>query len=236
VRFYVGTSGFSYAEWRGAFYPEGLSQKKMLPFYAEHLDTVELNNTFYRAPTKELLESWASQVPDGFRFSLKAQRFVSHAVRRGDVRPASHFISLAGALKDKLGAILIQLPPMKKNIDALRSFVRDLPRDREIVFELRDASWFSEDVYETLRNAGCALCITEGEDLDTPWVFTADFAYFRLRRTYNDAALAKWAEEISGMPASHAYVFFKHKGTKRGPAFAKKMRALLMRRLSPSTP
>jgi uncharacterized protein YecE (DUF72 family) len=223
VTVHVGTSGYNYEAWRGSFYPEDLSAKKMLSYYAGQFDTVEINYSFYRKPTPKILQGWAAQVPDRFRFALKAWQRITHQkrLRETDELVAS-FAEVARELGPRLAPVLYQLPPnLKADVPLLRGFLGQLPRDIRAAFEFRHDSWFNDATYAALRDAGAALCIAEGEDLATPPERTAEFGYFRLRRLdYDEAALRKWAEQVRQY-SGEVFVYFKHEDEARGPAFAK---------------
>jgi uncharacterized protein YecE (DUF72 family) len=226
VDLYIGTSGWSYPPWRGSFYPEKLPQAAMLPYYAERLRTVEVNNTFYRMPKRELLEGWAAATPAGFRFAPKAPQQITHRQKLvGSADTVRYFLDVATALGDRLGPALFQLPPtLRKDLPRLQDFLALLPEGVQAAFEFRHASWFADDVYEALRARGAALCIAEAEDLATPPVPTAGWGYLRLRRQdYDDAALAAWVDRLAtatGGAWSSAFVFFKHEDEGRGPKLA----------------
>ncbi len=226
---HVGTSGYNYEAWRGSFYPEELSSKKMLGYYAERFDTVEINYSFYRKPTAKILEGWAAQVPERFRFALKAWQRITHQKRLRETEElVSSFAEVARALGPRLAPVLYQLPPnLKADVPLLRDFLNQLPRDLRAAFEFRHASWFSDETYSALRDAGAALCVAESDELATPAVRTADFGYLRLRRLdYDAAALARWAEFVKGSPGD-VFVYFKHEDEARGPAFANQFLLLL---------
>ena len=223
MRVLAGTSGFSYKEWKGSFYPEDLSADRMLAYYAERLPAVEINNTFYRMPKAELLASWAEQVPDGFRFVLKASQRITHFKRLKDtVSEVEYFFGVASTLGERLGPVLVQLPPnLKKDLPRLEAFLATLPPSARPAFEFRHASWFEDDVFAALRSKGAALCVAEDEELATPLVATAAWGYLRLRRQdYDAAAVAAWADRVRGQTWSEAYVFFKHEDAGAGPRLA----------------
>jgi uncharacterized protein YecE (DUF72 family) len=229
VTVHVGTSGYNYEAWRGSFYPQDLSSKRMLAYYAERFDTVEINYSFYRKPTPKIVEGWAAQVPEGFRFALKAWQRITHQKRlRETGELVSSFAETARALGPRLAPVLYQLPPnLKADAPLLRDFLNQLPRDLRAAFEFRHLSWFSDETYSALRDAGAALCVAESEELATPAVRTADFAYLRLRRLdYDAAALARWADFVKGSPGD-VFVYFKHEDEARGPAFANQFLPLL---------
>jgi uncharacterized protein YecE (DUF72 family) len=216
---YVGTSGYNYDAWRGSFYPEDLPAKKMLGYYAERFGSVEINYSFYRKPTEKILQNWAAQVPPGFQFVLKVWQRITHQKRLRDCEElVSQFTEAARTLGPRLGPLLYQLPPnLKFDAGLLREFLAGLPRDLRAAFEFRHESWFNDETWSALRDLGAALCIAESDELATPPVFTAPWAYFRLRRLdYDEAALRKW----NAVVPQDAYVFFKHEDEARGPAFA----------------
>ncbi len=229
MRVLAGTSGFSYKEWKGSFYPEDLAAAKMLAYYADRLPAVEINNTFYRMPRPALLEGWAAEVPPGFRFVLKASQRITHFKRLKEAGDeVAYFFGVAAALGERLGPALFQLPPnLKKDLPRLAAFLQTLPAGARAAFEFRHASWFEDDVFEALRARGAALCVAEDEELATPLVATADWGYLRLRRQdYGDPEVAAWAARVKEQPWGEAYVFFKHEDAGSGPRLAGQMQAL----------
>jgi len=225
MRLLVGTSGYSYKEWLGRFYPEKLAANAMLRHYAGHFNTVEINNTFYRMPAASLLARWAQAVPQAFRFTLKAPRRITHDKRLREAEPdVAEFLRRTSALGARLGVVFFQLPPaMRKDVPLLREFLSALPSDRATAFEFRHASWHDDEVYETLRASGAAWCAADTDEGESPFVATCPFGYVRLRRThYDDAALDEWARRIAAQPFEAAYVYFKHEDEARGPRFAQR--------------
>ena len=226
-RVQVGTSGYNYPEWRGTFYPEKFSADKMLPYYAGRFPTVEINYTFYRMPTDKLLAGWAAATPDGFTFTLKAPRRITHDSKLQHAEDALQtFCRTARTLGPRLATLLFQLPPtFKKDRDVLRAFVELLPEGTRAAFEFRHPSWFDADVFDTLRSRNVALCIADSERLSTPVEMTAGYAYFRLRdEGYQQADIERWAETIRGLPAvDDVFVYFKHEEQGLGPEFAKRL-------------
>ena len=224
MKLLVGTSGYSYKEWKGPFYPEDLPNDRMLAYYGERFRTVEINNTFYRMPSAGVLEKWGSQVPGAFSFVLKASRRITHLGRLNNVEDSvGYLFDKAAALGEKLGPILFQLPPyMRCDVPRLESFLALLPAGRRVALEFRHPSWWDDGVYEALRSRNVALCTSDGElKEDVPFVSTADWGYLRLRGVeYSDEALATWAQRIRDQPWTEAYVFFKHEEAGTGPALA----------------
>jgi uncharacterized protein YecE (DUF72 family) len=226
VNLWVGTSGFAYKEWKGVFYPEDLSDKEMLAHYASRLPAVEINNTFYRMPTEKLLLGWAAQVPERFRFSIKASRRITHQKKLADTAEETEYLlRTVSVLADRMGPVLFQLPPyLRKNDGLLSAFLELLPPTVPAAFEFRHASWLDDATLDLLAARGVALCVAETEaGLDAPRLGTAGWGYLRLRRTdYAEADLAAWAERVAGQEWSDAYVFFKHEDEAEGPRFAER--------------
>jgi len=228
----VGTSGFSYPEWKGSFYPEKLPQKKMLSYYAEHFCTVEINATFYRMPKEDMLAGWIAEVPPDFGFVLKAPQRITHHKKLEDVgEETARFTTVAKTMGARLGPLLYQLPPfLKKDLPRLEAFLASVPRPSPIVIEMGDASWFSDDVYELLKAQDAAMCIVDDPSprKAAPFEKTAKHGYLRLRRVeYGDAEVTAWAKRIRDAKWDTAHVFFKHEDEGTGPALAKRMLAAL---------
>jgi uncharacterized protein YecE (DUF72 family) len=224
----AGTSGFSYKEWKGSFYPDDLSGSDMLAYYASRLPAVEINNTFYRLPRESVLEGWAGQVPEEFRFVIKASRRITHFKRLKDADDETGYLMrTVGVLGDRLGAVLFQLPPnMKQDLERLDAFLSGLGDPTRAAFEFRHASWFDEPTYECLRSHGTALCVADTDELAGEIVSTATWGYLRLRRTeYADAELAGWAARVGDAGWRRAYVFFKHEDDAAGPEMAERFLA-----------
>lgn len=224
MKLYAGTSGYSYKEWKGNFYPDDLSDKEMLRYYAAKLPTVEINNTFYRLPKESVLQSWANQVPSDFRFSIKASQKITHMKRLKDTLDETEYlIRIVRTLGERLGVILFQLPPnLKKDLPRLEQFLKQVPGDIRAAFEFRHASWFDEETFAVLRSHRAALCIADtGDELEIPFVSTADWGYLRLRREeYSPASLKGWMKKIQSQDWNSAFVFFKHEDEGTGPKLA----------------
>ena len=229
MNLHVGTSGYSYPEWKGSFYPRGLPASQMLRHYGEHFRAVESNYTFRSLPTPAVLAAWTEAVPAGFKFALKAPQQITHRKRLKDVAgPVAEFLEVAAGLKRRLGPLLFQLPPnFKKDVPRLRDLLALLPR-RRAALEFRHPSWFDDEVYGLLRKRGAALCIADtdgGHDLR--FAATADWGYLRLRGTdYSDAELKAWLKRIRAQGWRDVYVFFKHEDQANGPRLAKRLQEL----------
>jgi uncharacterized protein YecE (DUF72 family) len=223
VNVLVGTSGFSYDEWTGVFYPEDLKPADRLRYYAQRFRTVEVNNTFYRMPKAEVLARWKDETPERFVFVLKASQRITHRERLKDsAQSVGYFFENAAALGSKQGPTLFQLPPyLKKDAARLASFLEVLG-DRRGAFEFRHESWMDEEVFGLLRSHGAALCsadVDESGEEGAPLVPTADWGYLRLRRAeYSPEDLRAWAGRLRALGWREAYVFFKHEV--KGPALA----------------
>ena len=224
MNLYVGTSGYSYKEWKGSFYPEKIPAKAMLRFYSERLSTVEINNSFYRMPQKSMLENWKEQVPATFRFSLKAPQRITHFKRLKDTEEETkYFFETASVLEGQFGVVLFQLPPnLKKDLPRLEAFVNNLPQYPFAAFEFRHPTWFDDDVLELLRSQNRALVVSDTDDMPTTHIDkTADWGYLRLRRVnYSEENLAEWHQRIRAQDWKETFVFFKHEDEGTGPKLA----------------
>ena len=225
-RHWVGTSGYNYPEWKGSFYPEKLPAAKMLPYYAERFETVEINYTFYRTPNEKILAGRNRETPERFRLTLKAPKRITHIAKLRDCADLlQYFLRTAATLGPKLGAILFQLPPyFRKDLAVLDAFLGILPAGTCAAFEFRHSSWMDADVFERLRSKNLALCIADSEKFSTPVEITASYGYFRLRdEGYTPEDLGRWAETIRTRAAACAdvFVYFKHEEAGIGPQFAR---------------
>lgn len=224
MKLLTGTSGFSYKEWVGPFYPAKLAAKGMLAYYATRLPAVEINNTFYRLPNAALLRAWRAQVPDTFRFAVKAPRRITHIKRLVDCADeVRYLLESARELEPCLGSMLFQLPPFqRRDVPRLTAFLEVLPGGLKAAFEFRHESWFDASVYELLAARDFALVLSETDDLSPqhlPW--TARWAYLRLRKTeYSTAELDAWFERLASSGLDEAQVFFKHEDQAAGPLMA----------------
>jgi uncharacterized protein YecE (DUF72 family) len=161
MRMLAGTSGWSFKEWKGSFYPKGLAQEEELGYYAGKFPTVEINNTFYRMPKESVLMDWAANVPPTFRFAIKASQRITHYGRLKDVSDSVEYLTrMMSVLEERRGPTLFQLPPnLKKDVSRLRDFLDVLPRRWQSAFEFRHESWFDDEVYEVLYSKQQAGCI-----------------------------------------------------------------------------
>jgi uncharacterized protein YecE (DUF72 family) len=221
---YAGTSGFSYAGWKGGFYPAGLPGSKMLAYYAERLNGVELNGSFYRTPPESTLASWAAGTPAGFRFCMKANRGLTYSAEGFDrVGLARIFGERIAALGDRLGPILLQFPPTRQlNIALLDALLGAL--GRPAAAEFRHESWFCEETYGVIREHHGALVVTDEEKWPrAPQLELGKVAYFRLRRGYSAAAMRPWIAAVRAAVAAHeeVHVYFKHEAA--SPALAQRL-------------
>ncbi len=202
----IGTSGWTYKHWQGIFYPSGLSNSKWLEFYSEHFDTVELNASFYRLPKRETFEKWKARTPDGFLWSVKASKFITHTRRLEDpAEPLGRLYGVTAGLGEKLGVILFQLPPsLTYDERMLRNFCKKLdPRVRHAI-EIRHQSWIDDQAFSLLTEFNIALCVADTAGrYPSCEVITADFGYIRLHGSqklyaseYSEVELRNWAEKV----------------------------------------
>ncbi len=219
IQYFIGTSGWHYPHWQGSFYPAALPKDNWLSFYARTFSTVELNNTFYRQPTEKAVQNWRLAAPDGFKFAVKASRFITHIKRLNDAaEPMQKFFDGLRPLSDRLGPVLFQLPPNFHRDDArLNNFIKLLPESIEHAVEFRHASWIDNEVLKILHRYNVAFCVYDMPGVRTPVVATADFAYVRFHGnqslyggSYSEDELASWAKEIKALPVARAYIYFNN--------------------------
>ncbi len=236
MKIYVGTSGFAHKEWKGKFYPERISAKDMLSFYAGHLNSVEINNTFYHMPKESVLSSWAEQVPQDFVFALKAPQIITHLKQLQNVFEETEYLFRSlSTLGTKLGPVLFQFPKsFRANMPALENFLGIIPDDAACAFEFRSPSWLDAGVPDLLRKKRCSLCIADTDENPAHEIVdTVPWGYLRLRRSgYTDADLSQWAESILSQKWERAFVFFKHEDEAKGAELAIHFQELVDSRLS----
>jgi uncharacterized protein YecE (DUF72 family) len=228
-RIHVGTSGWGYPSWKPDFYPKDVPQKKFLPYYASVFNAVEVNYSFRQMLKAKTIGDWLQQTPEHFMFAVKAHQQITHIKRLRNAEDSVKFFASSieplFAAK-RLGPILIQLPPnLKGDVGLLREFLTIWPRAVRCTFEFRHASWFNDEIYETLRERNCALCIAENEELKTPEVMTANFAYFRLRRPdYSSDDRQAIAAHLRELAADReVFAFFKHEENPQSAVWAKEV-------------
>ncbi len=230
--FYSGTSGFAYASWKPAFYPEKLAASKFLWFYASRLNAVEVNYTYRRIASAATFEKWIATTPAGFLFLPKAHMKITHSLK---LENAEDFMRVfldslqPLATAGRLGPILFQLAPsFKCDTARLAAFVRGLPKTIRAAFEFRNATWFSEECYQVMRDSNIGLCLAENENLETPHVITADFVYLRLRKPdYSESELASVDYRVRQYRSNcyPTYAIFKHEETPAGALYAERLLA-----------
>jgi uncharacterized protein YecE (DUF72 family) len=225
---YCGTSGFSFKEWKGPFYPAKLPADEMLRFYSTRLPTVEINNTFYRMPRPSMLEAWAAQVPETFRFAVKAPRRISHVKQLKDcAEEAAFFFGAVATLRLRLGAVLVQLPPHARvGVEKLAAFLKLVPAGLRAAFEFRHPSWNDPAVHGVLADHGAAWVTADNDGIvPSELIKTARWTYLRMRAPdYTDETLRTWRARCA--PFETAYLYFKHEDEAAGPKFAERMLGL----------
>ncbi|MFQ6058159.1 MAG: DUF72 domain-containing protein [Anaerolineae bacterium] len=239
-KLWIGTSGWVYPHWRGVFYPQDLATSMWLPYYTRHFPTVEVNNSFYRLPSETAFRAWGEAVPPRFRFAVKANRYLTHMKKLRDVaEPLERFLGRARLLGEKLGPILYQLPPnWNCNLPRLREFLALLPEDLQHVFEFRNTTWLSEEVFAALEAHGVAFCVISLPDFPCPVRATAPLVYVRMHGSglvyggcYSEEELQGWAGEIRRFLAEghEVYVYFNNDAFGYAVQNARRLRELLER-------
>jgi len=224
MNLHVGASGYSYKEWKGNFYPEDLPAREMLSYYSRRLPAVEINNTFYRLPQASMIENWKAQVPEDFRFSIKATQRITHIKRLNNcAEETKYLLETAALLEQRLGVVLFQLPPnAKKDADRLGAFLKLIPDETRAAFEFRHESWLDDEIREMLGAKDCALVVSDTDENPlTEIISTAAWGYLRLRRTnYEEKDLIEWMKRVQHENWSDAFIFFKHEDEGIGPKLA----------------
>lgn len=220
MRYFIGTSGWNYDDWKGRFYPEDLPSSRWLEYFVQHFSTVEINFSFYKWPDREQFAKWAQETPDDFIFAVKASRYLTHRKKLKDpAQPIERTIASVRGLGDKLGPTLFQLPPhWKVNVQRLREFLALLPRDIRYAFEFRDPTWLVDEVFDLLSEYGVANCIMAAPDLPRVMRVTAPFSYIRMHSggaetesKFTEEQLKWWAEQIKAMlNTMDVYVYFNN--------------------------
>jgi uncharacterized protein YecE (DUF72 family) len=204
-RIRIGCSGWNYKHWRELFYPKGLPARGWFAFYAEHFDTVEINNSFYMLPKAETFRKWRDQAPEGFCYAVKANRFLTQAKKLKDCEePLARMMAPMGELGPTLGPVLYQLPPrFKLNLERLESFLQLVPRDVVNVFEFRDSSWYAAETLTLLERYGASFCVHDMAGSASARDAVGPVAYVRFHGgvgkywgRYSDSALLSWTDWI----------------------------------------
>jgi uncharacterized protein YecE (DUF72 family) len=238
-RIFIGTSGWSYASWRGPFFPREVMVKHHLAYFATQFITAELNGVFYRTPSLAAVRDWRARTPRDFVFAWKASRFITHWKRLSE-RSRNSLALIEERLKilgPKAGPVLFQLPArFEADAERLAAFVALLNRKRRYAFEFRHPSWYDEKIYKILRKRGIALCISDHRDAPSPWLATADHVYIRghgpggaYKGRYSDTALEHWARKIAAWHRQRrtVYVYFDNDQKSAAPADAARLRSVL---------
>ena len=234
AQLYTGTSGFAYPNWKPRFYPADVPEKKFLEHYSSRLNSVEINYTFRRLPAATTLENWVRSTPASFRFACKANQRITHIQRLKDVSSSVElFLRSIDPLRSsrRLGPVLFQLPPnLKCDLSLLGDFLPLLPSDLRFTIEFRHPSWLTDAVYDALRNQNISLCVAESERLEVPEVITADFVYYRLRKSeYSEDERQSIADRARELLAQQKdlYLYFKHEETPEGALYAEELASRL---------
>ena len=230
MHWYAGTSGYSYKEWSGTFYPQDLRPDDWLTYYASRLPAVEINNTFYRMPRRHVVAAWHSAVPAQFRFVIKGSRRITHQAKLEDTEESvTYLANRVAVLEDKLACVLLQLPPfLRKGHERLKSFLQHWPKEIPLAIEFRHDSWFDEEIQSLLQVHKVAIAVSDDEKMAPPeFLNTTDWVYLRLRRAnYRQTDLTSWRRRIERLPVKTGYAFFKHEDGAGGPLMAERFLAL----------
>jgi uncharacterized protein YecE (DUF72 family) len=234
----IGTSGWYYEHWKGLFYPADLPKSKWFEHYAQHFDTVEINNTFYHQPKEQSIQRWQKIAPDGFLYAVKANRYITHIKKLKDTSDSlQRFFEGINLLKRKLGPVLYQLPPsLHIDLDKLESFIKLLPKKKTSVFEFRHKSWYCDDTYKLLEKYGVGFCIHDMPDKESPQIVTSDVIYIRFHGTtgrysgsYPKSQLQDWAKWIKDKSknARSIYAYFNNDVNGHAIKNAKQLKELI---------
>jgi uncharacterized protein YecE (DUF72 family) len=218
VRVLVGTSGWQYRDWKGRFYPKDLPQREWLAYFSRRFPTVEVNNTFYNLPKEETFDAWREASAPGFLIGIKASRYITHIKRlRDPADPVELLWSRCHRLGKKLGPVLFQLPPnFAADLERLETLLGVLPKEMRAAFEFRHPSWESNEVYEALDGAGCALVLADRPRVKVSPTVTGGWSYVRFHQGsptgpgYPRAKLRRWAARIAGLAAREVYAYFNN--------------------------
>jgi uncharacterized protein YecE (DUF72 family) len=234
----IGTSGWHYKHWVGRFYPQKMPAARMLAYYCERFDTVELNNSFYRLPSKQSLAAWRDSVPGAFCFAVKGSRFLTHMKKLKDPEQGlARFLDAIEVLDAKLGPVLFQLPPQWEiNYERLETFLDLLPREHRYAFEFRNMTWNVKPIFDLLGRYNAAYCVFDLAGTQSPIKLTADFAYVRLhgpggkyQGTYSDKTIGEWAQRIETWrrQLQGVFIYFDNDEAGYAPHDALRLKALV---------
>lgn len=219
MKAFVGVSGFSYASWKGKFYPEDAKAEDFLSLYTRRLGSVEINSSFYAAPSAAMVKNWSAKTSDKFRFAFKAPRQITHIqkLKEESYQGAIRLSDTLNNLGPRRGPILFQLPPFAKfDRSLLDGFLSHTSAIEPKVFEFRHQSWFNDSTYDLLEDHGAGLCIADTEDMEPTFKVTGGLAYFRLRKdSYDEGAIGSWSEKIieTAKESEECYVYLRHDET-----------------------
>ena len=231
---FVGVSGFSYAGWKGRFYPKETKTEEFLAHYSARLDSVEINSSFYATPSQATVKSWSAKTKEGFRFSFKASRQITHILKlgRGAPEEAERLSRVLDLLGPRRGPVLFQLPPyLKQDLGLLDEFLSKTSGIKDRVFEFRHGSWLQEPTYRLLEEHGTGFCIAETEDMRPEFRVTGGFAYFRLRKdSYDSKAVDQWAKKIRELARGlrECYAYLRHDETGENAVLAQRLSERVM--------
>jgi uncharacterized protein YecE (DUF72 family) len=231
---FVGISGFSYAGWKGKFYPKEMKNEDFLAYYSEHLNSVEINSSFYAPPSIAMVKSWSAKTGEGFKFAFKAPKQITHILRlgKGSSEAAEKLSKTLDLLGPKRGPVLFQLPPYaKQDLKLLEQFLSSTAGTESRVFEFRHQSWLQDPTYELLDKYGGGFCVAETEDMDPVFKVTGHVAYFRLRKEYYDAkTVDKWSEKIreTWKGSRETYVYLRHDETGENADLARRLHSQIV--------
>ncbi len=234
TQLFVGVSGFSYPSWKGKFYPEDLKNENLLEFYAQKLNSVEINSSFYVSPTSTMVKSWSSKTSNDFRFSFKAPRQITHISKlgKGSLEASERLRTTLTLLGSKLGPVLFQLPPYsRQDLKVLEEFLQATASTTGKVFEFRHESWLHERTYQLLEEYGAGFCIAETEDMNPVFRVTGGLPYFRLRKdSYDGKRIDDWAQKIAEIigGSKEAYVYLRHDETGENAGLALRLTEKVM--------
>ncbi len=226
---HVGVSGFSYASWKGRFYPTNARNEEFLSLYSKHLGSVEINSSFYASPSIAMVKNWSSKTSEKFKFSFKAPRLITHIQKlgKGSVEAAVRLSKTLDNLGPRRGPILFQLPPyLKMDLGLLGEFLSETSEIKDRVFEFRHESWLNDSTYALLDKNRAGFCIAETEDLEPVLRVTGGLAYFRLRlESYSEKTVGEWASKIGRTAAGSkdCYVYLRHDETGANAILAEKL-------------